>query len=305
MTTSRRLPNELVIVWLLFALVTLAVLVTYARLSPEELYHVSGTGLAAGLSRALVYVNFPVGIAALAALVMLFDRLQSRALRIAVVMAATLCAVVFWPGVVDQGNLDAKWVNAVPALGVGLAVLLTVHAVRYRALPPFAAPTRGDRLRLVVAIGLLLLALPWIAAELGFYLDDVPGLGSIFVTGDIRLAPGQKEIEAAVHHGDHHGLQGALLVFTALLLSRTLDPLRPRTQTALRGLLALMVVYGLWNVANDDWFEQVVKRGWTNRRVPDVLRPTASVQWAILLVLAAALGAVLEYRARVKRRASA
>src|SRR6266516_1605482 len=130
MTTPRRLPNELVIVWVLFALVTLAVLVTYARLGPEELYRVSGTGLAAGLSRALVYVNFPVGIAALAALVVLFDRLRSRGLRIAVVVAATLCAVVFWPGVIDQGNLDAKWVNAVPALGVGLAVLLTVHAVR-------------------------------------------------------------------------------------------------------------------------------------------------------------------------------
>jgi hypothetical protein len=305
MATPRRLPNELVIVWLLFAVVTLAVLVTYARLRPEELYHVSGTGLAAGLSRALVYVNFPVGIAALAALVVLFDRLQSRALRIAVLVAATLCAVVFWPGVIDQKDLDATWVNALPAVGVGLAVLLTVHAIRYRALPPFAASTGGDRLRLAVAIGLAVLALPWIAAELGFYLDGVPGLGSIFLTGDIRLAPGQTEIEAAVHHGDHHGLQGTLLVLAALLLSRTLEALRPRAQTVLRGALAVMIVYGLWNVANDDWLEQVVKRGWTNWRVPDVLRPTASVQWAILLCLTAALGGLLEHRARVKRRAFA
>jgi hypothetical protein len=297
MATPRRLPNELVIVWLLFAVVTLAILVTYARLRPEELYHVSGTGLAAGFSRALVYVNFPVGIAALAALVVLFDRLWSRPLRIVVVVAAALCAVIFWPGVVDQNDLDAKWVNALPALGVGLAVLLTIHALRSRALPPFGASIGGDRLRVILAIGLLLLALPWIAAELGFYLDGVPVLGSIFLTGDIRLAPGQTVIEAAVHHGDHHGLQGTLLVLTALLLSRMLDSLRPRAQTVLRALLGLMIVYGLWNVANDGWLEQVVKRGWTNWRVPDVLRPTASVQWAILLVLAAALAGVLECRA--------
>ena len=305
MATSRRLPNELVIVWLLYALVTLAILVTYARLRPEELYHVSGTGLAAGLSRALVYVNFPVGIAALAALVILFDRLPSRPLRILTVVAAALSAVVFWPGVVDQKDLDAKWVNALPALGVGLAALLTIHAIRYRALPPFAASREGDRLRIVAATVVTLLALPWIAAELGFYLDGVPGLGSIFLTGDIRLAPGQTEIEAAVHHGDHHGLQGTLLVLTAVLLSRALDTLRPRAQTVLRALLALMFVYGFWNVANDDWLEQVVKRGWTNWRVPDVLRPTASVKWGILLVLAAALGGMLERHERIRRRAVA
>lgn len=100
-----------------------------------------------------------------------------------------------------------------------------------------------------------------------------------------------------MHHGDHHGLQGTLLVLTALLLSRMLDALRPRAQTVMRALLALMIVYGLWNVANDGWLEQVVKRGWTNRRVPDVLRPTVSVQWGMLLVLTAALAGALERRA--------
>lgn len=300
MTAPRRLPNELVFVWLLFGVVDLAILVTYARLRPEDLYHVSGTGFTAGLSRALVYVNFPIGIAALAATIVLFERLPNRQLRALVVVAAALCAVVLWPGVVDQMNLDAKWVNALPAAGVALTALLTVYALRRHALPPFASSAGGDRVRLVGAVGVLLLALPWIAAELGFYLDGVPVLGRIFLTGAIRLAPGQTEIETAVHHGDHHGLQGTLLVLTALLLSRTLDGLRPRAQTLLRALLALMAVYGLWNVANDDWLEQVVKRGWTNWRVPDVLRPTASVQWGILLVLAAALAVVLERRARTR-----
>ena len=167
MTAPRRLPNELVLVWLLFAVVTLAILVTYARLRPEALYHISGTGLAAGLSRALVYVNFPVGIAALAGLVVLFDRLPGRGLRIATVVAATLCAVVFWPGVVDEGNLDAKWVNAVPALGVGLAVLLTVAGperfaqyftqaggqIIERAIDDLARVEPGDQARFVIENG--------------------------------------------------------------------------------------------------------------------------------------------------------
>ena len=41
-------------------------------------------------------------------------------------------------------------------------------AVTYWRLPTFAA-------------------LPWIGAELGFFLDDVPVLGSIFITG--KIAP--------------------------------------------------------------------------------------------------------------------
>jgi hypothetical protein len=77
MTAPRRLPNELVFVWLLFGVVDLAILVTHARLRPEDLYHVSGTGFTAGLSRALVYVNFPIGIAALAATIVLFERLPT------------------------------------------------------------------------------------------------------------------------------------------------------------------------------------------------------------------------------------
>ena len=34
-----------------------------------------------------------------------------------------------------------------------------------------------------------------------------------------------------------------------------------------------MAVYGIANIANDAWFEQVVKRGWTDWAIPNVLRP--------------------------------
>ena len=37
-----------------------------------------------------------------------------------------------------------------------------------------------------------------------------------------------------------------------------------------------MLAYGIGNLVNDDWLEQVVKRGWTNREVPDVLTPGAN-----------------------------
>jgi hypothetical protein len=61
-----------------------------------------------------------------------------------------------------------------------------------------------------------------------------------------------------------------MLALTALGLSRL--P-RPRVLDA---YLALMLAYGIGNLVNDDWLEQVVKRGWTNREVPDVLTPGAN-----------------------------
>ena len=52
------LPLEVGIIWAIFAMVTVEVIVTYSRLPAEELYHVSGSGISGGLSRALVFVNF-------------------------------------------------------------------------------------------------------------------------------------------------------------------------------------------------------------------------------------------------------
>jgi hypothetical protein len=70
-------------------------------------------------------------------------------------------------------------------------------------------------------------------------------------------------------------------------------PLVRRTPTrALRfatGLyVGLQLAYGLANVTNDEWYEQVVKRGWVGTSVPDVLEPTISLAW-LGIVLAAAL----------------
>ena len=52
---------------------------------------------------------------AIAVLALVADRTRMgwRAL-----LPLALCAVIVVPGVVDQGDLDAKWINVVPALGV-------------------------------------------------------------------------------------------------------------------------------------------------------------------------------------------
>jgi hypothetical protein len=87
----------------------------------------------------------------------------------------------------------------------------------------------------------------------------------------------------AVHHGQHHGWQAAMLSLTALGFSRL--P-RPRILDA---YLALMLAYGVGNLVNDDWLEQVVKRGWTNHEVPSLLTPAANWGWAVVLVAAFAV----------------
>src|SRR5262249_35840898 len=151
-----------------FLVVAVEVLVTYSRLPARELYHVSGSGLAGGTSRVLVFSNFPVALVAIAVLALLWERLSSPGARAAAVVGVVLAAAVFWPGVVDEADLDARTVNALAALGVLIAIVLT--ALRARNGVARSGRQPGDRVRLVVAVVALLVALPWMAAELGFYL---------------------------------------------------------------------------------------------------------------------------------------
>ena len=141
--------GEALAVWGIWAAVLLAIVVTYARLEPADLYHVSREGLSGGLSRALVEVNFPIALAAIALVLVALAVLPARAWWIAG-PAIALCAVTAWPGVVDQDDLDARWVNAVPAVGVALALGLTVAATR-RTGPRFVPRLRLDPARIVLA----------------------------------------------------------------------------------------------------------------------------------------------------------
>jgi hypothetical protein len=270
-----RVPREVAAVAALFALNAVAIVATYWRIPPSELYHVHDRGAAGGFGRALVYSNYPTALAGIALVALAWPRLRARVRPLAIATIG-LCAVVYWA--VDQADLDAKALNAVPALGVALAGVLVVVA----RIPPAPVHVRGDRLRVALAVLLVLFAAPWIAAVLGFFLDGVPLLGWFFQTGRLASQPGVPGLMHAVHHGEHHGWDGTQLALTALLLSRL--P-RPRV---LDGYLALMLAYGIGNVVNDEWLEQVVKRGWTRHEVPPVQIPAANWGW-----LAIVAGAVL------------
>ena len=271
---------EALVAWGLYAVVGLCVLVTYSLVAPDELYNVSHGGLAGGAGRALVFLNFPTALMAIAVLALVTDRLGTRWLSL---VPLGLCLVILAPGVVDQDDLDAKWINVLPALGVAIVLAMTILAVRAGGIGGAGSPT-GDRVRIAVAAVLAFLALPWIFAEVGLYIGDVPGLASIFRSKQVF------EGHASVHLGEHHGLQGLLLVVTALLLSRELPRMSPtRLHTGLAVYLSLMIPYGIGNMANDGWNEQIVERGWASWQVPDMLRPDLTWAWGLTILVAAAI----------------
>lgn len=210
-----------------------------------------------------------------------------------------LCATVALPGVVEQGDLDAKPVNALPAAGVVLAIGLSLQAARQGGLGRFAPLRAGDRIRIVFVAVLLVAAIPWLFAELGFYAPWP------FLAEEVRPEPEEPAIKA-VHLGRHHGMDGTLLALTALALSRSLPQLRRGwLRLTLAGYLSLMLVYGVANAAQDFWLEQVVKRDWTDERLPTVVRPALSLDWAILVAAAAAVYVSWLLRRRAAPRPSA
>ena len=277
--------------WALVGLFLAVVCVTYARIPAAELYHTSVEGLRGGLGRALVVSNFPIALIALGILGLVADRADTRRIDIACAVAVVLCAVVVLPGIVEQSDLDAKLVNAIPAVGVALAFVLTVVTAMRRGVGE-SGRVQGDRVRLVLLVLILVAAAPWIAAWLGFYLDDVPGLGFV-MAGDVVPEEGAPDLRA-VHLGEHHGLDGALVASASLLLSRQLGRMgRRRLRTAVAAYLALGIVYGLANLVQDFWLEQLEKRGTVDVGIPTLIQPSLSAAWLAILVAAAGVYALL------------
>jgi hypothetical protein len=263
-------------VWAVYGAVTAAIVVTYARVEPPELYHVTGTGLAGGLSRALVYLNFPVALVALPLGLLAAGRIGTRTARVVGIAGTVLCAVVVVPGVVDQGDLDARWVNALPALGVAVALALELLA------PPLRVHV--GRVTIAVWIALGILSLVWIAADLGFH-----------ATFGVFRAGEQWHGEASVHLGHHHGLDGALLAATALVLL-------PASRRLLsRAYASLMLGYGLVNCIQDAWTEQVVKRDWSTHEISSALHPALNGSWLAIVAIAGVVLALAELH-RAERR---
>jgi hypothetical protein len=275
--------GEALVAWGLWAATTVALVVTYGRLEPVELYHTSREGIAGGLSRAIVLLNFPIALVGIGLVLIAVAALPIAAWWVGGV-AIALCAVVAWPGVVDQGDLDARVVNVIPIAGVVLALALTAAATR-RAGASFAERLSGDGLRLACAVVIVALSLPWVSAEVGFHLP-----GDVFL-GEEPFREKDGTVLAAVHLGQHHGLDGGLLVLTALLISR--PRVTGRLRFALAAYAGLMLAYGAVNFTQDLWHEQVVKRGWTDVGIPSALVPGARPIWLVILLLGALVALVV------------
>jgi hypothetical protein len=261
---------------------TTAVAVTYSWVAPEETYHVSHEGLAGGLTRGVTLVNFPIALVAIALVLIAMAALPRRTWLLAGPVIV-LCATIPW--FVDQDDLDARPVNAIPALGVVIALGLTVVAT-HRAGAALAPRRPWDGWRLGLGVAVVLVSLPWITAELGFHFP-----GDLFM-GEEPAPERDGSSIAAVHLGHHHGTDGALLVLTALLLTRVRVE-RTSLRYANAGYLGLMLAYGAVNLAQDVWTEQIVKRGWTDASIPSALLPGVTPVWGVLVGLAVMSTAVL------------
>ena len=101
----KRVPWEIWGVLVLIVLDGIAVIATYSRFPPTELYHVHHSDtVAGGFGRELVALNFPFALVGIALVGLAWPRLHGR-LRIAGAVAIALCAVVYFA--VDQADLDA------------------------------------------------------------------------------------------------------------------------------------------------------------------------------------------------------
>jgi hypothetical protein len=284
--------REACALWAIWGVVSTLVFITYARLPASDFYNVSGSGVTGGAARVLVLLGWPISLAAPALMAVAVDRLlggplatgQRRAVITAAWVALVLCATIAWPGVIKQSNLDAKWSNGLAAIGVGIAVTITVAAVRRRGVGPRRPVTTGDWAGIVLLVLVGLAALPWIFANVGVYVGDIPVLKAVFMSKKILPEPGHPHLHA-VHLGNHEGLDGWLLAATALGLRRALPGMRAtRLRPVLGVYLALLLGYGLMVAANDLWHEQLVKRGTTSYMLPDVITPGVSWGWGLLTV---------------------
>lgn len=81
------MTREVSLIWVLVAATLVALVATYSRLPANELYNVSHSGIRSALGRAVVDLNFPDSLIALAVLGVVGPRPTPRGKRLAVVAA--------------------------------------------------------------------------------------------------------------------------------------------------------------------------------------------------------------------------
>ena len=281
--------------WAMWLAVCAATWATNARIPGSLLYGFHGRGIVSPAGRVVVLLGWPVALAAIPLVAVSVERFlagphsrrSSQWVVVASVVSVALCVTVAWPGAQQGSHLDAKFINAPAALGVAIAFGVTMYVLAVTGGGDRLPRTRTAVAWTVVFAAILLLSIPWLLANLGYYAGDVPGLRSLFMSEQVVPEPGNPHLRA-VHLGNHEGIDGVLLAVTAVVLVRTLGRIVPSARrTALAAYLSVLLVYGLGVALADGWHEQIVKRNWTSWRVPNVLHPSAS--WAWLVVLAAAL----------------
>lgn len=292
----------LLALWGMWIAVCAATWATNARVALSTLYGVHDTGVVPAAGRVLVLVGWPVALAAIPMLGFVVERFlasatSKRSRRIVVassVVSVVLCLTIAWPGAQDGNDLDAKYINVPAGVGVAIALGLTLYVVAITGRGATPHWTNLDLILLALLAVALFASLPWLFANLGFYIGDVPGLRSIFMSKQVVPETGHPFLRA-VHLGNHEGIDGVLLAVTAVVLLRILGQVANRAlRVSLSAYLSLLLVYGLAVALADGWHEQIVKRGWTEKKIPNVLHPAASAAW--LAVLLAALVLWLAYR---------
>jgi hypothetical protein len=294
--------------WAIWIVVCAATWATNARIPVAELYGFHGEGVGPAAGRVVVLLGWPIALAAIPLMAVAVERFRAiphargsaHFVTAATLISIALCLTIAWPGAQQGEHLDARWINAPAAVGVAIAFGLTMYVVATtgRGNPPRWG--RMDIAWIALFLGMLFLSLPWLFANIGFYVGDVPGLRRVFMSEQIVPEPGYPNLRA-VHLGNHEGIDGVLLAITAVVLMRTLAQMTVSARrTVLTVYLSLLLVYGVGVALADGWHEQIVKRRWTAWRVPSVLHPAAS--WAWLIVLAATLVVFVAVEAQVRRR---
>lgn len=276
----------------MLAVVAVEIFITYSRTPPAELFQPQYAGLGGATHRLLLVAGFPVALAAIPIVAFVAARVRRPIVTSLAATTVIASATVLLSGVVAETDADVKTVNVFAVTGVVVAFVLTVIGARDAGFGHARARQQGDALRAGVALALLALAPPWIAADLGFSLDRVPILGWLYITDIPVYVPGRGTI-AAVHDGHHHGMDGVLLALSALLLSRGVPWVAQKSlRVSLLLYLSVLFAYGTENAVQDFWGEQIVKRGWTTAALPETLFPRASLAWAVLLLAGLAVAAL-------------
>lgn len=60
-------------------------------------------------------------------------------------------------------------------------------------------------------------------------------------------------------------------------------------RTSLALYLSLLIAYGIGNIANDAWYEQVVKRDLTGWAIPTVIHPRLTWMWGLVILVGIAI----------------